>query len=500
MDPGRGRTRLTVDGPLLAELAAEARLRLQGLELRHVAPAVGGGLTLLFAAPGADRLEAALLLVDEPGRARLHLVPLRPEDRRIPPDERSLRAAELFEPTLRGRTLVGIEALPRERRVVLEFSPPDLRVAADLGGPAPAIALVGADGVVRAASRTRRGRFALAPGLPLPPPPPAGRSPAEVPPSAKDHPLSADFPRSAGLDEALRPLDLEAHRRGLFLRARNRLRRELRAAERLLEKLRDQREGERTARRLRREADLIGVHYTRLPAEGGRVVLTDPIEGGAVEIVLEPGLRPDEWIAARHRRARALERSARGAAERLPAVEKERARLIRALEDLDRREERGESPPPVEEPAPPSPPRSESSGRRSRRRRLPPGVRVVELGEGIRALVGGDARANDALVTRIAHAGDAWLHAEGTTGAHVILRIDSGRPPSPEELLDGAALAAYFSPLREAERVQVTWCFRRDLRKVKGLGPGRVLLTRRRTLTLRRPLARARRLLGLDAP
>ncbi len=66
-----------------------------------------------------------------------------------------------------------------------------------------------------------------------------------------------------------------------------------------------------------------------------------------------------------------------------------------------------------------------------------------------------------------------WLHSRGVPGSHVIVKWSGGR--TDEVILQAAAeLAAYYSANRESGRVEVDHAARRDVRKIKGAGPGMV--------------------------
>ena len=68
---------------------------------------------------------------------------------------------------------------------------------------------------------------------------------------------------------------------------------------------------------------------------------------------------------------------------------------------------------------------------------------------------------------------DSWLHSRGVPGSHVIVKW-SGEGKDDAILQAAAELAAYYSGGREAGRVEVDHAARRDVRKIKGGGPGMV--------------------------
>lgn len=100
--------------------------------------------------------------------------------------------------------------------------------------------------------------------------------------------------------------------------------------------------------------------------------------------------------------------------------------------------------------------------------------------DGWEILVGKGARDNDRLTFREAAPADAWLHAAGFAGSHVVVRNPERLGRLPREVLECAAqLAAYHSKAREARgKVEVHLCRAADVRKPPGLPPGKVEIRR----------------------
>lgn len=123
--------------------------------------------------------------------------------------------------------------------------------------------------------------------------------------------------------------------------------------------------------------------------------------------------------------------------------------------------------------------------------------------DGSLILVGRSAAQNDHLTFRHGRAGDLWLHARDVPGSHVLLRPPAGREATGDALLDAATLAAWHSQSRADTTVDVTWTERKHVRKARSAPPGRVTLSRGRTLTVRVDKERIDRLyasLGPDEP
>jgi predicted ribosome quality control (RQC) complex YloA/Tae2 family protein len=114
------------------------------------------------------------------------------------------------------------------------------------------------------------------------------------------------------------------------------------------------------------------------------------------------------------------------------------------------------------------------------------GVRLFRTADGLSAMIGKTARDNDRLTFRLAGPEDFWFHALRVTGAHVVVRNDerSSAPP-PRSLHEAAAAAAWYSEARGDDGVDVQWTRRKYVRRVRGGGPGRVVVKRFATVRVR---------------
>jgi len=126
---------------------------------------------------------------------------------------------------------------------------------------------------------------------------------------------------------------------------------------------------------------------------------------------------------------------------------------------------------PRKPPPPPDPERGIWQGRPVARRFVSP--------DGMTVLVGKTAEDNDVLSLKLAAPRDFWFHVAAESGSHVIVRNPEGLdrlPKATEEL--AASLAAGYSKARNGGRVSVHMCRAEDVRKPRGLPPGKVVLER----------------------
>ncbi len=108
--------------------------------------------------------------------------------------------------------------------------------------------------------------------------------------------------------------------------------------------------------------------------------------------------------------------------------------------------------------------------------------------------MGRNARENEALTFKMARSDDLWLHARGTPGSHVVVRLEKGANPLPETIKDAATLALQYSDLKKSGKGEVIYTKRKWVRKVKGQSPGTVTVTQEKTIFVQLDRARLDRL------
>jgi predicted ribosome quality control (RQC) complex YloA/Tae2 family protein len=183
------------------------------------------------------------------------------------------------------------------------------------------------------------------------------------------------------------------------------------------------------------------------------------------------------------------------------AAEREiRPRLAHAEEDLNALHmERANLDRDASEPAPSAPVRGVLTAgpapraKAKRDARSGPFRRFVSA-DGMPIYVGRNARENEALTFGEARPDDLWLHAHGTPGSHVVLRLEKGADPSHETLRDAATLALLYSDLKKSGKGEVIYTRRKYVRKVKGKSPGTVTVTQEKTVFVTLDRARLERL------
>ena len=94
--------------------------------------------------------------------------------------------------------------------------------------------------------------------------------------------------------------------------------------------------------------------------------------------------------------------------------------------------------------------------------------------DGYDLYVGKNNYQNDELTFKIATGNDWWFHAKNMPGSHVILKAMGDEPPI-RAFEEAASLAAYFSKGKNAQKVEIDYTLKKNVKKPNGSKPGFVV-------------------------
>ncbi|NQT87630.1 fibronectin-binding domain-containing protein [bacterium] len=467
----------------MQRVVAEATPLLSGGRLENVWDGGPGAFVLTFYAQREKRhLEASVA----PRFARLHLVGQRPEGTgEVSPFVRVVRE------TFRGRSLVALEQAENDRVVVLTFGGGGEvlgQLVLEMTGRASNAYVVGANGRIVATYRTtQKAARELRPGSPYTAPEPAARSEAWT----RDR-----FQGAESYSEAVEAFyrAYEGEERLLTLRQSigSRLRAARKRTARLVANLEEDVAKAEDAGRLRTFGELLKMHLKNVPPRATELRVPNLFEPDAptVEIPLRPDLDAGGNMRRYFRRYKKLS----------VACEKGAARLAKARADLDGIEFRlleMEEAATVE--ALEALAAEVETARPHRRRRPKTGPARFVSADGLEIVVGRTRAENDQVTFHIGRGNDTWVHVEGYTGSHVVVRVPKGKTVPKESLLDAATLAVHFSQLRRAGGGPVAYCACKNVSKPRGAGPGSVIYAQSKTLHVTVERTRMDRLMGREA-
>lgn len=95
-------------------------------------------------------------------------------------------------------------------------------------------------------------------------------------------------------------------------------------------------------------------------------------------------------------------------------------------------------------------------------------------GDGFHIYVGKNNYQNENLTFQFAVGTDWWFHAKGMPGSHVIVKTNGKELPD-RTFEEAGRLAAYYSKGRDAEKVEIDYTEKKNVKKVNGGKPGFVI-------------------------
>ena len=256
----------------------------------------------------------------------------------------------------------------------------------------------------------------------------------------------------------------------------------------------------------RRMGEILVAHQVAVPRGATEVTLPDYTGGSdaTIAIPLDPALSPAANAERYFKAARRGRRGALRVAARLQETEEELARVhawaqrvaeASRLETLEALLTELEATPrllaPRDRAALAGIPATSAEERRERKGRDDSAQRRVAgqeprrfvSSDGFPILVGRDTEGNDYLTTHLAKSQDIWLHVQGRSGSHVVIRVPNRANGVPRRtLIQAAKLAAYYSQARNDGKVAVDYTLRKYVRKPRKAKPGLVTISQEKTI------------------
>ena len=127
-------------------------------------------------------------------------------------------------------------------------------------------------------------------------------------------------------------------------------------------------------------------------------------------------------------------------------------------------------------------PKRGASGQARRPEERQAKFRTVPLATGITLYIGKDSRNNELLTFGHAKPDDIWLHAQGASGSHCVLKGAAMHQMS--EIRRAAEIAAWYSAAKNSSLVPVMYVQKKYVRKAKG-APGSVHVEREKVLMVK---------------
>lgn len=463
-------------------------MALNRLEIEHVvmeiAPILRGGWIQKIQQPAPDTL---LLDIRMPGQTHRLLISSRPDTSRLhltnhplqnPPTPPAF--CQFLRAHFQGARIDSIRQVPNDRivEILCTCKAGTHTIVCELTGKKANILILDADRLILRNVANERDLVAQ------PYVYPAQRGKDRQEPLSNRFPgtLGGNFPISAEIDAYYRDKESALavdHAKEARLRV---LRNTLKKEHRRIQAWREDLDRAARYRDYARYGELIKANLGTMAKGADHITVTDYFDERLPEVTIpldrtkSPQGNMDDYFR-KHRKHMAAER------ELTPRIEQAERELERFRAELSALEQGTWTPPAA------SPSGSSVKARIKTRNNRQSGetqrrgpFRRFMSADGLPIFVGRNARENDELTFGLAKSDDLWLHARGTPGSHVVVRLGKGTDPPPETIRDAATLALLYSDLKKSGKGEVIYTRRKWVKKAKGQAPGAVTVTQEKSL------------------
>jgi predicted ribosome quality control (RQC) complex YloA/Tae2 family protein len=414
--------------------------------IQKISQPLPDGLLLEIRVPGHTR---RLLCSLRDGTARIHLVR---ESLPNPPTPPSF--CQLLRARIQGARIDGITHIPGDRIVRLDLTSRDgpVTLIAELFGRNADLLFL--DGETRVLATLRHNRDRVGQVYQAPASVPLRSSPSDTatPAPEPQPPTEADpFPLSSRLEILYREREAELSHLAQVRQRESALRKALKKLLRRMEGLRRDLEQAGRYEPYARYGELLKANLGLLKKGMTAVSVVDYYDERLPElsIPLDPTKGPQANMDAYFAKYRKFVSAQREIAPRVAAIDTDVQQLQAELETIKNGTWRAPS---GEHRTTTGTPSRQVRKRGADEERRGPFRRFISS-DGHPIFVGRNARENDELTFGLAKSEDLWLHARGTPGSHVVVRLEKGTDPPPETIRDAATLALLYSDLKKAGRV-----------------------------------------------
>lgn len=232
---------------------------------------------------------------------------------------------------------------------------------------------------------------------------------------------------------------------------------------------------------VKHEGDLIKFHLGKIKKGIASATLEDWETGQSIKLEIDPRKTPQDAMTARYKQAKKLQRGQEVVLKQLELTQ-ERLQLLRdQIEQIEKIQTQSEwenikksiSIPFLLQTA---------------QKSIAPASTVYREYQsecGVKIWVGKNAKSNEKLTFQLANGRDWWLHVRGSSGSHVIIRMDRDEEPDFETLREAMQLALYYSKARNQEEGEVCYTQRKYVARLGRGKAGLAQVSKHRTAWVR---------------
>lgn len=230
---------------------------------------------------------------------------------------------------------------------------------------------------------------------------------------------------------------------------------------------------------VKHEGDLLKASYSAIQKGMNEIKVWDWLKNNEKILQLDPKLTAQELIAKRYHRAKKLRRGINHLEGQLDLTDAKILDCLSKMEALDQSKS-------LEDLILIRPPlRKQASPKEVQKKKSLP-YHEYRSETGILIWVGKNARSNEKLTFALANGNDWWLHANGVSGSHVIIRTLKGKDPDQETIEDALQLALFHSKAKAGKEGEVCVAQKKFVSRYSGKSqPGKVQISKHKTLRVR---------------
>lgn len=239
-------------------------------------------------------------------------------------------------------------------------------------------------------------------------------------------------------------------------------------------------------RNCREMGDLCRTFFNEIPRGAKSIRLKKPETGQELEITLKPELSPSENIAFLYKKYKKYKSGIGKVEESLKNARYKEARIAGEIAEMEKAEKSADLAP-FKDFSAVSGAKKKAVTRQKKRlekKRPSSACRLFTSIDGLEIRIGRNNLQNDDLV-RSSNGNDLWFHVRDFPGPHVVVRAGRKGDVPQTTIMEAAKLALKYSTRAKDKKGIVVYAHVKNLKKPKKAPPGKVTVTREKTIHVR---------------
>lgn len=235
--------------------------------------------------------------------------------------------------------------------------------------------------------------------------------------------------------------------------------------------------------KVQHEAELLQANFYLLKKGLLSIAVTDWVTDQTISLKLDSTLTPQEEVALRFKQCKKMKRGIEPLRTKIQKIEEQIKKQELLLEELNSLEDISELEAFQTRWCPPEKSLKEAVQEKQIKKALP--YREFISANGIKIWVGKSARDNDKLTFVHANGLDWWLHVDGYSGSHVVIKSGKNEEVDEETLEDALQLALHYSQAKSRNEAEICLTQTKYVKPAGRGMAGKVQLSKHRRIKVR---------------